>query len=552
MRQALNAIPLFKNLQDDDLDSIAALLKQISYAKGQTIFKQGDMGNAMYIVGSGQVVVWDEKANEALAYLGPGSFVGEIALLLSEPRSASLRVAIDANLFVLEKDAFNQLLAERPQIAIHMTRELSQRLVKTSKKHYKTRTHRIAAIWGTDPKGELLETLTKHNKKPIAVLALSPATVPAHCRNYATVTILPPDTINAENLAARLSNFIEQFSHIIILLPPNISPLAQRTLKLADVVISIDETPAWLKANAGKTKLWESSTKTGALSRIARRLTGSSVGLALSSGGGKGLAHLGVMKVLRDENIPVDMVAGTSAGAFFGIHFAMGRSGDEIVGFANELQNYNRWVNWDINIPPRSAILKGAKARNLIANMVENKNFEDLEIPFYCVAADIHTGEPVVFEKGSVADAIRASLSIPMLADPWKIDHRYFIDGAFVNPIPAKLLRRKGADIVIASSVIQPLNANVGANDETIIMNRPKPRTKPNFLKIITNIQNIVENQLVNSQLDAIDVMIHTSGAGVEHALDFKAAEQLIAAGSAAARAQLPTIKAAIAAASED
>ncbi len=551
MRQALNAIPLFKNLQDDDLDSIAALLKQISYTKGQIIFKQGDMGNAMYIVGSGQVVVWDEKAGEALAYLGPGSFVGEIALLLAEPRSASLRVAIDANLYVLEKDAFNQLLAERPQIAIQMTRELSQRLVKTSKKHYKTRKHRIAAVWGTDPKGELLETLTKHRKKPIGLLALDSGTIPEHCKNHANVTLLPQDNITANNLAARLSNFIENFSYIIILLPSEMTALANRTLKLADVIISINETPTWLKTEVGREKLWESSTEKGALSRIARRLTGSSVGLALSSGGGKGLAHLGVMKVLRDENIPVDMVAGTSAGAFFGVHFAMGRSGDEIISFADELQKYNRWVNWDINIPPRSAILKGAKARNLIAHMVEDKNFEDLELPFYCVAADIHTGDTVVFEKGSVADAIRASLSIPMLADPWKIDYRYFIDGAFVNPIPAKLLRKKGADVVIASSVIQPLNANVGANDETLIMSRPKPRKKPNFLTIITNIQNIVENQLVSSQLDAIDVMIHT-GANVEHALDFKAARQLIAAGEAAARIQLPTIKAAIAAASED
>lgn len=551
MRQALNAIPLFKNLQDDDLDSIAALLKQISYAKGQTIFKQGDMGDAMYIVGSGQVVVWDEKAHEALAYLGPGSFVGEIALLLAEPRSASLHVAIDANLYVLEKDAFNQLLAERPQVAIHMTRELSQRLVKTSKKHYKTRSHRIAAIWGKDPQGELLETLTKYRKKPIAVLALSPATIPEYCRNQPNISILSEDGITANNLAARLSNVIENFSHVIILLPSEISHIARRTLKLADIIISINTAPAWLKANVGKEKLWESDTKQGSLSRIGRRLMGSSVGLALSSGGGKGLAHLGVMKVLRDENIPVDMVAGTSAGAFFGVHFAMGRSGDEIIGFANELQKYNRWVNWDINIPPRSAILKGAKARNLIANMVDNKNFEDLALPFYCVAADIHTGDTVVFEKGSVADAIRASLSIPMLADPWKIDHRYFIDGAFVNPIPAKLLRKKGADIVIASSVIQPLSANVGANDETMIVSRPKPRTKPNFLKIITNIQNIVENQLVSSQLEAIDVMIHT-GAAVEHALDFKAAQQLIAAGEAAARAQLPTIRAAIAAASKD
>jgi len=536
MLQALRAIPLFKELSDDDLNSIAALLKQVSYAKGQTIFRQGDIGNAMYVVENGQVVVWDENAHQALAYLGPGSFVGEIALLLAEPRSATLKVALDADLYVLAKDDFDRLLMERPEIAIYMTRELSQRLVKTSKRRFLPQARRLSALWGKDT-GELTRTIAEHVKKPIAILPLGSKLPDETLHNIPNVQHLSGENLTVEKFVNELSRRIEQFSHIILLLPAEPSALARKAISLSDTVISIGAPPAWIKENVGQEKLWETTAKPGALSRAARRLTGHTVGLALSSGGGKGLAHLGVMKVLAEENIPIDLIAGTSAGAFFGVHLAMGRTPTEIVAFADELQSYNRWINWDVNLPPRSGLIKGAKAKGLISSMVENRQFEDLEIPFFCVAADIHTGEEVVFDSGPLADAIRASLSIPILADPWQVNRRFFIDGAFVDPIPAELLREKGADIIIASSVIQPLI-------DTQPSPPPRHTKKPNFLQIISNIQNIVENQLVNSQLDAVDVMIHTGAQRVEHALDFKSARQLIAAGEAAARAQLPAIRA--------
>ncbi len=566
MRQALRAIPLFRDLTNEDLDSIAALLKHVSYPKGSTIFRQGDIGDAMYLVESGQVVVWDEQVGEALAYLGPGSFAGEIALLLAEPRSASLKVSIDANLYVLEKNDFDHLLKKRPAIAVYMTRELGQRLVKTSKQRFKSQTKRISALWGVD-NGELVRTLSQHLKKPIAIVPLpnsQPYTLPA---DVPDVFVLSDKDISLRNLAERLGVQIEIYSHIIILLPTVANALARKAVSLADTVISIGAPPDWLKATvdalaknnfsaadtiigalgppppwrktyAPPEKIWETTNNPAALNRIARRITGHTVGLALSSGGGKGLAHIGVLKVLQEENIPVDILAGTSAGAFFGgIFYAAGWDENRHHSFAAEIQSLNRWRNWDINLPPRAGILKGRKARGLIADLVKHKQFEDLELPFYCVAADVMTGKKVVFDSGDLADAIRASLSIPMLADPWQIENRYLIDGAFVDPIPAKLLRDKGADIVIASSVIQPLNG--GSQNAA----NASPEKMPHFLKIITNIQSMVEEQLVQTQLDEIDVMIHTQ-AKIDHALDFTRAKSIIAAGEAAARAQLPAIKA--------
>ncbi|NIP24421.1 MAG: cyclic nucleotide-binding domain-containing protein [Phycisphaerae bacterium] len=535
MRQALKAIPLFKDLADEDLDLIAARLRHISYAKGHTIFHQGDMGDTMYLVESGQVIVWDEAADRALAYLGPGSFVGEIALLLPERRTASLKVGLDADLYALKKDDFDQLLNQRPTIAVYMTRELSKRLLDTTKEKFKPQARRISSLWGADHK-ELIKTLSHHIEKKIAIIPLPGCSPPKGLSDLSDVLILNDLDISTENLAAQLGVQWEVYGHIVMLLPARVSALGRRALALANTVISIGQPPQWITDNIPREEIWETTNDPKQLSRIARRLTGHTVGLALSSGGGKGLAHLGVMKVLQEENIPIDFIAGTSAGAFFGILYAVGWDSERFDAFADEIQTFNRWINWDVNFIPRAGILKGAKARDIIARLVENKRFEDLDIPFYCVAADIMTGEEIVFDSGDLADAIRASLSIPGLANPWHINNRYLIDGAFVDPIPAKLLRQKGADIVIASSVIQPLAHRRNGNS------RDKTEKMPHFLQIITNIQSLVEEQLVKSQEEEIDVLIHTK-VQVDHALDFSQARSIIVAGEEAARTQLKAIK---------
>lgn len=543
MRETLKAIPLFRDLSNDDLDFIASRLKYVSLQKGETIFRQGDPGDAMYLVENGQVVVWDDKIDEAIAYLGKGSFVGEIALLLPEPRTAGLKVALDADLYKLEKHAFDELLKERPAIAVYMTRELSRRLLNTTQKRNQTRTRRISALWGDDY-AELIRTIDTHIDKSIAIIPLEGCTPPDQVIDDGAVMVLDSTEISNETIASVLGLQVDVHGHIVMLLPKTDSALARHAMKLADIVISIGIPPAWISTQVESSKLWATSNQPKHLNRIARRITGHTVGLALSSGGGKGLAHLGVMKVLQDEGIPIDMIAGTSAGAFFGILSALGWDSSRLGQFADDIQTFNTFRNWDINMPPKAGILKGAKARDIIAGMVENKQFEDLDVPFYCVAADVLTGDEVVFESGDLADAIRASLSIPGIANPWKIDNRYLIDGAFVDPIPAELLRKKGADIVIASSVIQPL-ADASRNGSGSI----EPATKmPHFLKIITNIQSIVEEQLVESQLDAIDVMIHTK-AKVSHALDFDRAHEIVAAGEETAKAHLPAIRACLEAA---
>mgnify|MGYP000432148686 FL=1 len=171
------------------------------------------------------------------------------------------------------------------------------------------------------------------------------------------------------------------------------------------------------------------------------------IGLALGSGSARGWAHIGVLQVLRDEGVHLDMVCGSSIGALVGAAYAAG-----------ELERFAEWVQtlglrevfgfMDFNLA--GGMLKGEK---LIAFW--RRHFADFDIdasplPFACVATDLHSGAEVWLRDGSIADAVRASIALPGLFTPVvHADGRLLVDGGLVNPVPTSLARAMGADIVI-------------------------------------------------------------------------------------------------------
>ena len=172
------------------------------------------------------------------------------------------------------------------------------------------------------------------------------------------------------------------------------------------------------------------------------------VGLALSGGGARGYAHLGVLKVLDENSIPVDFIAGTSAGSFVGGAYATGLPTKEIIEIGRRIG----WLNVvGFSYSPRG-VLSNAAMGKLIETTFPVTRFEDLAIPYAAVACDLETGEEVVFkDEGDLAFAIRASCAVPGVFMPVKNgDGRQLVDGGVVSPVPTKVVKRMGADIVIA------------------------------------------------------------------------------------------------------
>jgi len=180
------------------------------------------------------------------------------------------------------------------------------------------------------------------------------------------------------------------------------------------------------------------------------------IGLALGCGGARGLAHIGVLKVLEKYQIRVDIVTGTSMGAFIGGAYASGIK----VSAMEEIALNADWKMTAMMFFPTissSGLVDGKRIKGFLKKVIGNRNIEELDRKFACVATDILSGEEIVIDRGSLIEAIRASISIPTIFTPVHHGNRFLVDGGIVNPVPVDLARRMGADIVIAVNVI-PLN----------------------------------------------------------------------------------------------
>ena len=175
------------------------------------------------------------------------------------------------------------------------------------------------------------------------------------------------------------------------------------------------------------------------------------IGLVLGSGGARGYAHLGVLKILQEAEIHIDLVVGTSFGAIVGAAYAAGGNIFELEKIALE----TGWIKLlkMIDIAPPKGIFAGNKLEKFFSVLTQQKHFSELTVPLTVVATDIKTGEEVIISKGSVSKAILASSAFPGIFAPVEIDNRWLVDGVLVNPLPIQIAFDIGADIVIAVDV---------------------------------------------------------------------------------------------------
>ena len=266
--------------------------------------------------------------------------------------------------------------------------------------------------------------------------------------------------------------------------------------------------------------------------RRAPRLSSQKVGLALGSGVARGLAHIGVLEVLQREGIPVDVIAGTSAGSAIGALYAQGKDAEMIKGRV-EGMGWRQIVSLVDLAFPKTGFIEGSKVKKWLKGIIGDVAFEDLKKPLACIAADIMTGEEVVIDRGSVLEAVMVSISMPVIFSVVKWKNRYLVDGAVVNPVPVDVLKRMGADIVIAVNVIPSPGRRIHQAEEF---------RKPNIISIIMQSIYIGSYSLVEASLEGADIVIEPEVAHIGTG-DFHRAKECIVLGEKAAQEAIPGIK---------
>ncbi len=251
----------------------------------------------------------------------------------------------------------------------------------------------------------------------------------------------------------------------------------------------------------------------------------SKVGLVLGAGAARGFAHLGVLQVLQDEGLPVDLVVGSSVGSIFGALYCCGADLGLLEKLAGEIRQ-GHLVDLKVG---RMGFIQGRKLEALMRLLTKNCCFYELKTPLYVVAVDIERGEKVVITEGSVAEAIRASTAIPGLFFPKRHQGRLLVDGAVLDRLPTRVAREQGAEVVIAVDV------KFGSESHYHPVH--------SFLEVMIQALDLLEREVAKMSFADADVVIQPNLGHVGGA-DFGRAKECIEAGRQAAREVLPQLKA--------
>lgn len=256
------------------------------------------------------------------------------------------------------------------------------------------------------------------------------------------------------------------------------------------------------------------------------------IGLALGSGAARGLAHVGVLHALMENDIKIDLVAGTSIGAVVGSLYCAGLGIEKMEGFAKDFGG-RRIAFWmDPTFFRSGGLLKGEKIERSIEDLIGPIDFKDLKTPFCVVATDLISGEEIVISKGKVVSAVRASFSIPGIFAPVWGNGRWLVDGALVAPLPTRILRERGCDIVISSDV-----GSAPESSEAI-----SERHGPKLFEVLIQALSVAQAKLSEPCVRLADINIEPA-IGEFDWTNFAKYSELAEKGYAAAMELMPRIK---------
>jgi predicted acylesterase/phospholipase RssA/CRP-like cAMP-binding protein len=480
---SLRASQLFAGLDSTVLDDVEDCVEILTLASGDALFRQGDPGDALFVILSGRVRILVETGDGRMvrvAELGRGETVGEMAVISGEARSATVVAIRDSHLARLSRERFERLLVLHP---VAITGAFSGKLVarlrnETSGAPRRGGRVRTFAVEGLSPDVALDEFCARFaaalerfgrvvhltGRRVDAMLGRSgiaqtdegaeePALVERLCRleQHHDFVLYQADAVVTgwTRRCRRQADFVLRVGNgggeppvtgvTRELAPPN-DPLSETRYALVLQHPAETDRPAgtmrWLVATGARRHFHVRAGDQDTYDRMSRILVGRAVGLTLGGGFARGIAHAGVMRALDEAGVEIDLVGGASMGAVIGAQRALGWDVETIVRRTARLCSDSFS---DLTLP-FVAFHRGRKFSRAIADMVGDIQIEDLWVPFFCVSANLNRSELRIHERGSLAKALLASTRAPGLFPPIVYDGDLHVDGGVINNVPIDVM----------------------------------------------------------------------------------------------------------------
>ncbi|HVN72278.1 MAG TPA: cyclic nucleotide-binding and patatin-like phospholipase domain-containing protein [Desulfomonilia bacterium] len=581
--QLANILPtLFGPLDDTMLQDIEDQVEWLHVPGGETLFREGEPGDALYIVLCGRLRVvakGDNKSEKVLGEVAMGESVGEMALFTDEPRSATVYATRDSELVKISQGVFERITRQYPQLPISITKILIGRLRKNINRSCPVNTGTNIAVVPISPSVSF-EDFTHRLVSSLSSLGSTLHLSSKHIEDLLHtpgIASSPEDGPGNIRLLSWLNEQETKYPFILFEADREATPWTRRCLRQADHILLIADVsdvkdssrvdPMLLPSQKGShnarrsivlihkdgntlptgTRKWLDQWKVEDhhhirwngdedFMRLARFMAGCTTSLVLSGGGARGLAHIGVIRALRESGIEIDMVGGASMGAVIASGYAMDL--DDRSLHRKAWESFVRRKPFSDYTFPFISLVKCAELDSIIKDGYGDIQIEDLWINYFCVSSNLSTAELVIHRRDSLSKAIRASASVPGIAAPVIEGNHLLVDGGVLNNLPIDIMRGFCAGKIIAADVSEEEDLTITQKDMPspwrMFLSRLLPFLEsirfPNIFDVLMRTAVLSSVSQRNQMVKDVDLYLRPPVHGYK-LLDFNALDDLIEIG---------------------
>jgi NTE family protein/lysophospholipid hydrolase len=483
---------LFGRLDETMLRFVESRVEWMRLHAGQVLFTAGDINEDLYFVVAGRLRAVSADGH-ALGEISRGESIGEIALLTGEPRSATVVAVRDSEVVRVTQAAFDEIVAEYPQVMRTISRIVARRLraKERQRRDPSAKCVAIVAAGTAMPTTGFCERLVRALEAVGPTLHLSAARFD-NLLNRPGLAAGDDDDAAGLRLTAWLDEQESQYRFLVYEADPGATAWTRRCLRQADEIILVAragseparsevedllfgndraasharQTLILLHPDGGRlpsgTARWFAGRSIeqhfhirldteADFQRVARCIAGVAIGLVLGGGGARGLAHVGVLRALREANVPIDMIGGTSMGAVIASLAAMDRDWKQMLEI-----NRDAWLHRKPHkeyAPPVISLIRSRRLDRMAQHIWGDLNIEDLWLNFFCVSCNLSTTEMLVHDRGALWKSIRASASLPGVFVPVLDNGSILVDGGIVNNLPGDIMRGRSCHRLLVVDV---------------------------------------------------------------------------------------------------